>query len=694
MDETHDDAPYKRLEAIVRQADLHYVRTPHRYHAGHVFDLEITGVLPATTGRARLEVEAFGGGGFAGQVYRARLVELDLAGQPIPGLEPGTAYALKLLVPPSRFALAFRNAVYWLAYQGPFAAQVNSAAARTGVLWQKIVRRAAMTRFGADQCVADTYATFFDEGLGSYGEINEWVEGRNWKFEIDEQIFKRGKRLPGEAAHSQEYLAKKGFMAGFVRLLHDVGAPELARQYEWWTCKSQPNVLKRNEAGDGPADGLTAIDFRAGLALLPLLPMSPADIALIIKGLGRGALVQFDRGDLEKLGAFCDKHKDAFEELAPAIEELKQADPAYRSSLPDVTHHGFGLVYKGDLRRSVKTGLVEGWRVRRYVDAEHAGRLRASFFGFWLFWLAGFIPVLGRFARRLWGNAAFARHVRGCFSSFDYLRRTWRASMAACLIDWRREDRATDDDVERYLTHPFLYLRVRFLPGLLPMPSKWHRFLTNWHFARQTLKNAVAYPIRFYRDAEFRVQWLTNEVETGAKEGMLTPEEKEHILERVPDPFIQKYLKCVAVHICTLPVTQVVSLMLAVWAYVFLGESWRESITYAVGILILFQVVPISPGSIVRGTYVVYLIIKERNVRNYWLAALVSYWKYIGYLGFPLQMVKEFPVLSRFMAGRWATKMVSIIPVFGERGALLEHLIFDLFFNVPLSIKRRFSRAP
>jgi len=182
-------------------------------------------------------------------------------------------------------------------------------------------------------------------------------------------------------------------------------------------------------------------------------------------------------------------------------------------------------------------------------------------------------------------------------------------------------------------------------------------------------------------------------VESGAAEGMLTREERERILARLPDPFIQKYLKCVAVHICTLPVTQVFSVFLAVWAYFYLGNTWQESLAWALGILVLFQVIPISPGSIVRGTYVVYLMVKEWNVRNYWLAALISYWKYIGYLGFPLQMVKTFPVLARFMAGRWATKMVGFIPVFGERGALLEHYVFDLFFNIPLSVKRRCSRA-
>jgi len=61
----------------------------------------------------------------------------------------------------------------------------------------------------------------------------------------------------------------------------------------------------------------------------------------------------------------------------------------------------------------------------------------------------------------------------------------------------------------------------------------------------------------------------------------------------------------------------------------------------------------------------------------------VSFLKYVGYLAFPLQMTTTYPHLARFMASRWATGMVHVIPVFGEKGALLEHWIFDLFFNQP-----------
>jgi hypothetical protein len=88
----------------------------------------------------------------------------------------------------------------------------------------------------------------------------------------------------------------------------------------------------------------------------------------------------------------------------------------------------------------------------------------------------------------------------------------------------------------------------------------------------------------------------------------------------------------------------------------------------------------------------VYLVIRERNFKDYNIAIFLSFFKYIGYLAFPIQMTHSYPVLARFMAGHWATEAVHIIPVFGERGALFEHWVFCLFYNWPLTIARRMQK--
>ncbi len=687
----------KKLWALVEGANLIKKYRKSRYEIGDILKVDLVGVCPDVKYQAIFRIEKFVGGGFAGQVYRVKLIEADFDHQSgAEKLEVGKCYAMKIMIPPSRFSILFRNLIYWLAYQGPFSAQVNFAAARVGVLWLRLIRRAAKIYLGSEKAIVNSYATFFDHNFNSYGEINEWVPGRTWKFEIDDKIFERKKWrklefIPKDGSvNAVEYLTKRKFMAKLVQMLHDMGAPELARQYEWATMKSQPNVLKRNDSNDGYYDGLTAIDFRAGLALLPFLPMSPADFRLIVQGIFRGHFVQFDRGDLNKLTQFIEKHRDQFNDLRPVFEELQIREVEYRSSLPDISHHGFKLIFKRSLRKSVKQGLVSGWKCKELLDEEQAPKMAQSSARFILFYLLGAVPILGNFFRRLWGNRLYARHIGQIITQSGYLSRVLRAKQANALIDWYRENRVEEARVFRLIDKPVSFWMQWFFLSWLP--PKWHRFFTDGKYAWKSIKDTVTYPIRFYRDAEFRETWLLQQVELGYAEGMLSAQEADSIRHNVKDVFIQKYLKCVAVHVATLPITQVISVIAAFYAMIRFGQTWSEGLLYAGAVLAAFQATPVSPGSLVRGSYVIYLMIKERDVKNYWIAALISFWHYIGYLGFPVQMVAKFPALSRLMAGRWATNIVHIIPVFGERGALLEHWVFDLFFNVPISIRRLFSK--
>jgi len=685
-----------KLAEIVQNAGLVITYAPSRYDVGHKLELDITGVYPHYRAKAVFEIEKFVGGGFAGQVYRVQLVDVKSENGTHINLTVGKRYAIKILIPPSNFALAFRNFIYWLAFQSPFSAQVNYAAARTGVLWQKLIRRGARVYFGTENAVVDTYATFYDDKLNSFGEINEWVEGRNWKFEIDDRVFKRKKLgiaekvIRGINIGSPEYLAKRSFMEKMVLLFHDMGAPELARQYEWSTMKSQPNALLRLDTKNGSVTDLCSIDFRAGLALLPYLPMSPGDIKLIFQGLFHGRLVQFDRGNLKKLHEFIEKYKNYFEDILPVYEELKEVDPQYRRSMPDLTHQGLRLIFSRSLRNDVAEGLIQGWKVRGLVDDEQSKKLSGSSFRFLIYYLLGIVPILGRLIRKIWGNKQYAQHLKQVLTNREYFKKTIAAKQSHALIDWHRDGRANAERTMQLVNKPTRFWLQRFFLGWLP--PTWHRFLSEPKFAREKIKYAVTYPIRFYRENEFREQWLLDQLHAGEKEGMISDSEAEHIRNSIKDPFIQKYLKCVAVHVCTLPITQVISVIAAAYAMIRFGETWTEGMLYAGAILAAFQATPISPGSLTRGLYVVYLIIKERDIKNYWVAALVSFWHYIGYLGFPIQMVAKFPALSRLMAGRWATGIVHIIPVFGERGALLEHWVFDLFFNVPISIRRWFRK--
>jgi hypothetical protein len=679
------------------QQKLHRPMRVTRCDAGTRLSFDITGIIPPHQAQIHLEIEKFVGSGFAGQVYKVKVLDIETKDGPINGIEKNGVYAVKIMIPPSGFSRFFRGLVYRIGFQGPFQLQVNPTAARAGALWQKFIRRGAKIRFGDESTVNDIHATFVDTTLGSCGEISDWVEGRTWRLEVDEWMdllkkFKRKKLKNHENLGSPEYRIKKQFMADFVKLLHDMGAHEFARQYEWSTCKSQPNCLKRKETENGPAGGLVAIDFRAGLALLPFLPMSPGDIMLIFKGIARGSLVQFDRGSLKKLEKFIKTHEEEFKDMLPWLEELKTCEREYRNSVPDITHNHVRLLFSKKLWSTILKSLRTSWRTRNKIDEKNEQKLNKSTILTLIFSFLGMIPFLGSLIRKLWARPDWRKHYAGMLTRWDYLKRAIRGKCAEKAIAWNRAERVNGSKAQRIagsFARYLLHLTLSVLPAGL------HRFLTDGKYFKDRLFFLFVRPIKLYFSAALREQWLRDMLMQGQKKQMLAEEDARKINSQLNEPFIQKYLKSLTVHLCTIVATEIGSIIIAgIYALTHPGTSFGEAAAISLGLMVFFQFTPISPGSLVRGIYVVYLVIKERNIKDYNLALFLSFFKYIGYLAFPIQMTYKYPELARFMAGHWATEGVHIVPVFGESGALLEHWVFGLFYNWPLTIRRRMrSRA-
>jgi len=712
MDHVYSVDTVRKLEGRFRAAALLRPQRLTRYEPGQALEYDVQGVWPSRKARVRLIVERHVGGGYAGQVYRVQVVDIAAPAGPVEGLAAGHDYALKILVPVSGFGRFIRNFLFGIGFQAPFAPQVNPDAARAGALWQKFLRRGAGVRFGTERSVVDVVATLVDPVLGSCGEISEWVDGRLWRYEVDDDLFARLAWKPGrpdEGLGSPEYRSKRTFMKDLVGLMREMGAPELARQYEWWTMKSQPNALKRLEADGDPERGLVAVDFRAGMALLPFLPQCPADFKLIARGAARGSLVQFDRGDIRALRSFVAGHGEAFAGMAGALDELESADQAYRDSLPDITHHHIKLITKPRLWTAIHRAWVRGWEIRRMADSVAAGRLAknrlssllflllgllplltpALFLlkfpgravGLWLLWL---VPLLGPFVRKLWGRGDLRRHYGAVLKKAGYRRRAFCGHVAEALVGWHRSGRVSESRARVIAAKPWLY--VLNMP-LAFLPAGVHRFLTDKAHFRERLHIMFVKPVQLYFKPAVREKWLKDMVEEGRKNRMLTPDDAALILAQIDEPYIQKYLKSLAVHMATLFVSETVFLTVAaVYVLSHPEFGWAEGTARAALIVGAFNLLPVSPGSLVRGFYVLGLCIKERNIKDYRLALPVSFFKIIGYLAFPLQMAYRFPELARFMAGHWATEAVHVVPVFGERGAWLEHAVFDAFYNYPLSL--------
>jgi hypothetical protein len=372
------------------------------------------------------------------------------------------------------------------------------------------------------------------------------------------------------------------------------------------------------------------------------------------------------------------------------LDELKACENIYRNSVPDITHNHIRLLYDGNLWRTIFSNAVTGWKVRNIIDEDHEEKFRACKVGTLLFFLIGLIPFLGKLIRRIWAHADWRGHYGAMLTSWDYFTRAIKARIAEKVITWHRVGRMDEQRAMKVAESPCAFWC--HLP-LAILPAGLHRFLTDSEFRKEKLIFIFIRPIKLYFNPALREQWLRDMVTQGQNKHILSDEDAETVLSRIGDPFIQKYLKSLAVHLCTLPVTQVVAVIVAAIYWTKHPEmTFWEGMGQSATILGIFQVIPISPGSLCRGIYTTLIAIHDRNFRDYNIALCLSYFKYIGYLAFPIQMAYHYPALSRFMAGHWATDATHIVPVFGERGALLEHWVFCLFYNWPLTIRRRMKK--
>ncbi|MCK5001205.1 MAG: hypothetical protein KAS23_16795, partial [Anaerohalosphaera sp.] len=505
--------------------------------------------------------------------------------------------------------------------------------------------------------------------------------------------------------------------------------------------------LKRQGTEDNPSGGpatpatiipafggLVAVDFRAGLALLPFLPMSPGDFKLILDGMKRGSLVQFDRGDLKKLGKFVEANAEDFADMGALLEKLTECEEVYRNSLPDITHNGVKLLYSGRLWKGIYDGAVNGWRVRNLIDEKAYNKIKTCKVLTTVFWLMGVLSGLGRvevmagavlgiahwigpfesdswqwlngwtdiwwkllvcgtavwqglrLGRKIWGRGDWRKHYGSMLSSAGYFARAIRGRMAESVIDWHRCGRVSEAKAVKLAKSVMflVHLPLSVLPGWV------HRMLTDLEFAKHKLWYIFVRPFALYFNAKLRNEWMTDMISEGKRKHILSDDDAATVTANLNEPYIQRYLVSLVVHMMTAPVTQIVSGIHAwIWYRMHPDVSSAEQTAVVAGILIAYQITPLSPGSFCRGLYTTCLAIYDRNFKDYNIALFLSYFKYLGYLAFPIQMTYRYPAMARFMAGHWATGAVHIVPVFGEQGALLERWVFCLFYNWPLTIRRR-----
>ncbi len=526
------------------------------YLPGEAIERDVQGLSGEPLGRFTFTIECSAGSGFASQVYRAAVKGCE-------ALPP--IAAIKVLRPRSRMKLWLRDTLFRICFQTSFAPRLREEALRCGLAWQVLLRAAAEIELGSAAAVVQPYGYFWDAELASYVEVHEWVSGRAARMEQDEHLLARW--LHKDAPPDQSEMArKKAFMDGLAGLCRRIGAAGLARQYEWWTLISQANVLARfppsqPAAANHPAETLTAIDCRPGLAVPFFLPLSPAHARINWDGLQRGMLAHYDEADLDRLAAYL------YGPSRPGI--LPPAGRAPRRGRARIPLRNPWMVERaGRTRGSAATGRLAGenapgrtrgsaaakrnnpptriaaaadWLRLGQVDAQTAAWLPAHPLAFYILALLGLFPICGPFLARLLGSADYRRHLRPLLANPGYRHAALAAWRSQDLPCWQSEGRISPARASLLLRSMPAYLAEKTLFAWLP---PWlHHFLVDPAARRTALDRLLLQPLRLMFSQESRLTWLEGILRAQARDGMLSPERLRVHLAQLREPRMQGYIR-------------------------------------------------------------------------------------------------------------------------------------------------------
>ena len=104
MDINYSTDVYWKLEQEFQGQALDRPMRLERYEAGAELEYVVTGVEKVNQANVRLKIDRFVGGGFAGQVYRVKVLDISSLDGEIGALTVGGVYAMKILIPPSGFS--------------------------------------------------------------------------------------------------------------------------------------------------------------------------------------------------------------------------------------------------------------------------------------------------------------------------------------------------------------------------------------------------------------------------------------------------------------------------------------------------------------------------------------------------------------------------------------------------------------
>lgn len=554
------------------------------------------------------------GEGYAGQVYKV----LDQ--------ETETPYALKILRPESNVKEHARNVLFRGAFGADFAPAINEPAVRHGLIWQTLFKRGAKVLFDNEAMIPTPKGYTFIPEFNAFAELHEFIEGKT--------------ALPGDKRKNQR---KRQFMDNAVSLATQMGAYQVARQYEWWTMLAGANVMERED------ESLVAVDWRSGIALPFFIPLSPGDIPIIINNLKKGHFVNFDYADFTTLDQFVKAHEEAFTDLLPFVAELKNLDQQYRQTMQQAT--------------------VQFLQEEYSLDPEIANNLVKSKNVYRAYMFNDTLPG-GALLHQLLYSSVYQEHLQKMITDKQY-RDSWLSlGKDEDLKNWQRTDRITPNKADELTQKQWLYMLHKIF--FSHMPRVIQKATDNQEL--QNIAKELTLPIRISRDPKLQVEWMHGLIDEGIQLKLIDTSQAEKLKLQATDEQMRKYIVELA---AVIPLIEAITFPVsATGVYILTGDPVLAAAIFAS---------PISPPGVARGVYVATRLAQEvpkaRRDKNYRLVAArtagtaIAPISKIGTLFVAAQMAISHAEMANFLASYFGIKVARKIPVYGVGGGTLEHYV-------------------
>lgn len=629
------------------------------WQSGTILDVSVNRIDHPQPRTQRYITTALIGSGFASQVHRAQT-------------QSGEPMAIKLFRP-TPFKETVRDIFHRAAWGTPLPYRILEPAVRVTEGWHDILARAALVEGLDDVYFPTSHGHFFDEQTGSFAGVYEWLNMEPL-------------RPPVVGSQAEpDYNWRISALKRVYQLAPTIGMVQAKRQWDYWTLVAPLNarIVKK----DGKRV-VAILDDIPGLPVVAPFALSPGDVPRVVRMYLQGESVWFDRPDLGALDRYLDQRADSFSDLQSTVDRLKSADREYREALPGP--FGVSLLFDKKEQQPEKRALVSRLlSAEKQIDTSTADKILRSDLQAVVHLMLDNIPLTGRFLQKLLANNEYQKHVWKFFTSPEY-RHLINLEM---VKKWEEEGRINMTRVDRLRKSDLRVLTERFIAL---QPRSWHRFNTDDEYARERTVQAFTWLVekgtfiaKFPFSKKTRQEWMVKNIEAEYQKDMLSEEVKDILLAQAQDDKADKLIRDVLI--------TTIGFNLLSWPMALglaeLGINLKNEPLTILAIASQTPLIPkISLASIMRAVFLTGRTISDRVDRkdpnlhrlpkiaeaaNIVLALLSPF----GNAAAPLRMAGEMPELSGFIAAHLLGKVVSRIPVFGERGTVTEAVFYEIFYN-------------